>query len=127
MMTLHKLSAGNGYTYLIKQVAANDAPAAGYANLAEYYSERGESPGMWLGRGLAELEHAPTVGERVHEEQMIALFGHGRHPNADLLEQHAAATGTFVETGLGQTFKVVAGHSLFRRALASRIANHNIA
>lgn len=58
---------------------------------------------------------------------MVALFGHGRHPNADLLEQHAAATGTFVETGLGQTFKVVAGHTLFRRALASRIANHNVA
>ena len=66
MMTLHKLSAGNGYTYLIKQVAANDAPAAGYANLAEYYSEHGESPGMWLGRGLAELDHAPVIGERVH-------------------------------------------------------------
>ena len=44
MMTLHKLSAGNGYTYLIKQVASNDAPATGYANLAEYYSEHGESP-----------------------------------------------------------------------------------
>ena len=127
MMTLHKLSAGNGYTYLIKQVAANDAPAAGYANLAEYYSERGESPGMWLGRGLDGLKDGPGVGERVHEEQMIALFGHGRHPNADLLEQHAAATGTFVETGLGQTFKVVAGHTIFRRALARRIANHNIA
>jgi conjugative relaxase-like TrwC/TraI family protein len=126
-MTLHKLSAGNGYTYLIKQVAANDAPAAGYANLAEYYGERGESPGVWLGRGLAELDHAPVIGERVHEEQMVALFGHGRHPNADLLEQHASATGTFVETGLGQTFKVVAGHTLFRRALASRIATHNVA
>ncbi|MDT0264078.1 MobF family relaxase [Jatrophihabitans lederbergiae] len=125
-MTLHKLSAGNGYTYLIKQVAANDAPAVGYANLAEYYSERGESPGRWLGRGLAGLEHAPAVGDRVYEEQMVALFGHGRHPNADITEQHAVVTGTITETGLGQPFKVVAGHTVFRRALATRIANHNV-
>jgi hypothetical protein len=55
MMNLHKLSAGNGYTYLTRQVAANDATATGYANLGEYYSERGESPGVWLGRGLAGL------------------------------------------------------------------------
>jgi hypothetical protein len=62
-MTLHKLSAGNGYTYLTKQVAANDAPAVGYANLAEYYSERGESPGLWPGRGLAVL--TTDVGDGV--------------------------------------------------------------
>ena len=55
MMNLHKLSAGNGYTYLTRQVAANDAADTGYANLGEYYSERGESPGVWLGRGLAGL------------------------------------------------------------------------
>jgi cell wall-associated NlpC family hydrolase len=33
MMTLHKLSAGNGYTYLTRQVAANDVGDTGYANL----------------------------------------------------------------------------------------------
>jgi TrwC relaxase len=126
-MTLHKLSAGNGYAYLTKQVAANDAPAVGYANLAEYYSERGESPGMWLGRGLGGLEHAPAFGDRVHEEQMVALFGHGRHPNADILEQNAAATGTTIDTGLGRTFTVVAGHTPFRRALARRITEDNLA
>ena len=126
-MTLHKLSAGNGYTYLTKQVAANDAPAVGYTNLAEYYSERGESPGVWLGRGLAGLEHAPVIGDRVYEEQMVALFGHGRHPNADVLEQNAAAISATVETGLGRTFTVVTGHTEFRRALARHITEYNLA
>ncbi len=96
MMNLHKLSAGNGYTYLTRQVAANDAADTGYANLGEYYSERGESPGVWLGRGLAGLDGGPQPGDVVHEAQMVALFGHGRHPNADALEQRAAALGAEV-------------------------------
>ena len=75
MMNLHKLSAGNGYTYLTRQVAANDAADTGYANLGEYYSERGESPGVWLGRGLAGLDGGPQPGDVVHEAQMVALFG----------------------------------------------------
>ena len=40
MMTLHKLGAGNGYIYLTRQVAANDAGDTGYAHLGEYYRER---------------------------------------------------------------------------------------
>lgn len=35
MMNLHKLTAGNGYTYLTRQVTANDAADTGYANLGE--------------------------------------------------------------------------------------------
>lgn len=124
-MNLHKLSAGNGYTYLTKQVAANDASDTGYANLGEYYSERGESPGVWLGRGLAGLEDGPRTGERVHEAQMVALFGHGCHPNADALEQAAAATGGEARTELGRPFAVRAASSEFRRELARRIVAYN--
>ncbi len=65
MMNLHKLSAGNGYTYLTRQVATNDAAHPGYANLGEYYSERGESPGVWLGQGLAGLDGGPQPGDEV--------------------------------------------------------------
>lgn len=112
-MTLHKLSAGHGYTYLTRQVAANDAHAEGYANLAEYYSERGEAPGVWLGRGLDGLGEGPAVGSRVDEAQMIALFGHGRQPNDD--------------TPLGRPFTVTVGTVEFHRELAQRIRAHNLA
>ncbi|MEP7180169.1 MAG: MobF family relaxase, partial [Pseudonocardiales bacterium] len=126
MMTLHKLSAGNGYTYLTRQVAANDVGDTGYANLGEYYSERGESPGVWLGRGLDGLEDGPRVGERVHEPQMVALFGHGRHPNADALEQAALADGEPAPaTALGRPFAVRSASSEFRHELARRLVAFN--
>lgn len=66
-MTLHKLSAGNGYTYLTRQVAANDVTATGYASLGEYYSERGEAPGQWLGGGLVTLDQGPAAGDWAQE------------------------------------------------------------
>ncbi len=123
MMTLHKLSAGNGYTYLTRQVAANDA---GHANLGEYYSERGESPGVWLGRGLDGLEAGPHAGDRVHEAQMVALFGQGRHPNADAIEQVALVDGVpSPSTGLGRPFAVRSASSEFRHELARRLVQFN--
>ncbi|MGZ4608544.1 MAG: MobF family relaxase, partial [Blastococcus sp.] len=83
VMSLHKLSAGSGYTYLTRQVAADDVTARGRGSLGEYYAERGESPGVWLGAGLASLEGGPRSGDPVAEAQMVALFGHGHHPDAD--------------------------------------------
>ena len=80
-MTLHKLTAGEGYTYLTRQVAAQDATTRGFGSLGDYYgdyySEKGETPGVWMGRGLAGVPDFP-VGERVTEAQMVALFGEGR-------------------------------------------------
>jgi conjugative relaxase-like TrwC/TraI family protein len=81
VMSLHKLSAGSGYTYLTRQVAAADDTARGRGSLGAYYAERGESPGVWLGAGLASLEGRPCAGDAVTEAQMVALFGHGHHPN----------------------------------------------
>jgi conjugative relaxase-like TrwC/TraI family protein len=129
-MTLHKLTAGNGYTYLTRQVAANDATEIGFANLGEYYSERGESPGVWLGHGLTGLEHGPVAGDHVQESQMIALFGQGRHPNADVLEQAVIAGGASAEaavrvSALGRPYNIRSGSPEFRRELARRVAAHN--
>ena len=45
-MTLHKLTASDGYTYLTRQVAASDATNRGYSDLGAYYSEKGEAPGV---------------------------------------------------------------------------------
>jgi len=44
-MGLHKLTAGSGYDYLTRQVAALDVTEKGHVGLAAYYAERGESPG----------------------------------------------------------------------------------
>lgn len=44
-MSLHKLSAGSGYTYLTRQVAVADDTARGRGSLGAYYAERGEAPG----------------------------------------------------------------------------------
>ena len=48
-MGLHKLTAGDGYTYLTRQVAVHDSTEKGHAGLGDYYSQKGESPGRWLG------------------------------------------------------------------------------
>ncbi|WP_202817470.1 relaxase domain-containing protein [Ornithinimicrobium sp. CNJ-824] len=88
-MTLHKLAAGSGYTYLTKQVAAHDATERRQAGLTAYYEEKGEAPGRWLGTGLVGLDLAE--GDVVTEEQMKLLFGRGRHPRSD--EADAAERG----------------------------------
>ena len=41
--SIHKLSAGSGYDYLTRQVAALDATAKGHVGLASYYTERGRA------------------------------------------------------------------------------------
>ena len=74
-MTLHKLAAGSGYTYLTQQVAAHDATESRQAGLASYYEEKGEAPGRWLGTGLVGLDLAE--GEVVTEEQMRLLVSMG--------------------------------------------------
>ncbi len=82
VMTLHKLTAGDGYTYLTRQVAAFDATERGHAGLGDYYSQRGESPGRWTGNGIGGLSGV-LAGHPIAEEQMKSLFGEGRHPDAE--------------------------------------------
>jgi conjugative relaxase-like TrwC/TraI family protein len=80
-MTLQKISAGNGYSYLTQQTAANDVPVE-RGGLSGYYAEHGEAPGMWVGGGLAGLGIEP--GAVVTEAQMTALFADGHHPNGQM-------------------------------------------
>src|SRR5215218_1544357 len=86
-MSIHKLTAGSGYDYLTRQVAALDATEKGHTGLASYYTERGESPGTWIGSGLAGIDGL-IAGDPVTAEQMRALFGCGLHPLAELRQQH---------------------------------------
>ena len=78
-MTLHKLSAGSGYEYLTRQVAAFDSTEKGATPLADYYSAKGESPGRWVGSGLIGVDRL-EAGDLVTAEQMKHLFGTGSHP-----------------------------------------------
>ena len=77
MMGLHKLTAGDGYLYLIRQVAAGDATDRGRPSLADYYSSKGETPGRWMGRGLASLGR--PVG-RDHSDPLVGPTVVGARP-----------------------------------------------
>jgi conjugative relaxase-like TrwC/TraI family protein len=131
-MSIHKLSAGSGYDYLTRQVAALDATEKGHVGLASYYTERGESPGSWIGSGMTGIEGL-SAGDEVMAEQMRALFGAGMHPlAAQRLEQLDAAdlteAGVRSATRLGPPFKVYAGEvSPFRVEVAKRIATRQAA
>jgi hypothetical protein len=63
-MSIHKLTAGSGYDYLTRQVAALDATEKGHLGLASYYTERGETPGVWMGSGMARrrCDHRADAG-----------------------------------------------------------------
>ena len=78
-MTLHKLSAGSGYEYLTRQVAALDSTEKGRTALIDYYSAKGESPGRWVGSGRVGIDGL-EAGDVVTAEQMKHLFGTGSHP-----------------------------------------------
>ena len=126
-MSIHKLSAGSGYDYLTRRVAALDATERGHLGLASYYTERGVSPGVWVGSGVPGIDGLSAV-HAVTAEQMRALFGAGMHPlAAQRLEQLDAADLTDAKvreaTRLGAPFKVYAVDvSPFRIQVAKRIA-----
>src|SRR5829696_1461276 len=131
-MSLHKLTAGSGYDYLTRQVAALDATGKGHTGLASYYTERGETPGVWIGSGMDGIDGL-TVGDPVTAEQMRALFGCGLHPLAELRQQQLEGPDLtprdFQEViQLGAPFKIVDGVvSPFRLEVARRIAVINTA
>ncbi len=121
--SLHKLTAGSGYDYLTRQVAAHDTTEKGHATLASYYSERGELPGSWRGRGVAGLGDL-ALGDEVTAEQMRALFGGGFHPNMRArlaaLPPEASKAMIAAATRLGTPFPVFEAATEFRLELEQR-------
>ncbi|WP_372461860.1 MobF family relaxase [Antribacter soli] len=91
-VTIRKMSAGNGYEYLLKAVRNADldrpTPAPGGVPAAEwvdpvvaYYAEAGTPPGFWLGaavRDLGDGELAP--GDPVTATHLQRLLGVGVDP-----------------------------------------------
>jgi len=130
-MTLHKLTAGDGYTYLTRQVAAHDATEQKVGGLGQYYSDKGEAPGIWMGRGLAGVPDFP-VGSTVTEARMLALFGQGRHPNADQLERAARLAGMAPQevdqaSRLGKPYLIFERANEFRRRSSIEFREYNAA
>lgn len=148
MMGIHKLTAGDGYLYLIRQTAAHDADQRGRKSLSEYYSEKGESPGRWVGRGLPGLADPVArswvadvedqmwrieAGSTVTEDQMKALFGLGLHPNAGVIAEHLIKTmgapkaAAKAAVSLGRPFVINDACTELQRRLAVAYRDHNLA
>ena len=130
-MSLHRITAGSGYDYLTRQVAAMDSTEKGHTGLASYYTAKGEVPGRWVGSGMPGIDGL-NAGDLVTAEQMQALFGSGHHPLADERGRAAAARPGATEAEvlaavrLGQPFKVYRDDvSPFRVEVARRFAALN--
>ena len=75
------MSAGDGYKYLLRTIAAADGDRSLSTPLTRYYAEAGTPPGQWLGSGVALLGKGQLgVGDRVSEAQLQLLMGMGRDP-----------------------------------------------
>lgn len=140
MMSIRAVHAGEGYRYLLRSVATNDADsdvtqAAGMGSalvdqvesgdrLAAYYQAKGTPPGRWIGRGVAGLEsETVTAGARVTEDQMAALYGEGLHPDAD---ERIAAGESVKDVQLGRKFPVYSGgHAVLAELAAAQKAFRN--
>lgn len=72
MLTVHKLTAGEGHRYYTHEVATGDMLRSSDRELGDYYTIDGLPPGQWMGAGAAEL----GLKGNVSEEQMEVLFGH---------------------------------------------------
>ncbi|KUF20145.1 MobF family relaxase [Streptomyces silvensis] len=89
MMTVHKLSAGDGYTYYVRETASADQARERGQELGDYYTADGNPPGVWMGAGIDALGVSGTVSEA----QMKALFGEGLHPDAERIIAERIAAG----------------------------------
>lgn len=78
---MRRMSAGSGYQYLLRSVAAGDGQRAMSTPLTRYYSEVGTPPGRWLGSGVGAFGAGQIrPGMQVTEEQLALLVGMGRDP-----------------------------------------------
>lgn len=85
-MSMHKLTAGDGYAYLTRHVAAGDAGLEAGASLTAYYEHTGNPAGRWHGEGLAGLgdgKRRLRSGDVVTEAAMTAVFRDGVDPLTD--------------------------------------------
>ena len=71
MMTVHKLSVGDGYQYYVNEVATGDALRQNGREIGDYYAVHGMPPGQWIGTAPEAL----GLSGEVSEAHMHTLFG----------------------------------------------------
>ncbi|WP_344926844.1 MobF family relaxase [Saccharopolyspora gregorii] len=125
MMGIRKITPG-GHEYLVGRVACGDRDMDVGETLADYYFRHGYPPGQWFGSGAAALG---MTGE-VQAAQMQALFGEGRHPNADGIETRLLAAGANPQdalqaTKLGNRFPRFGGIDDLRTMIREAYAAYN--
>ncbi|MGI9824407.1 MobF family relaxase [Agromyces sp. Marseille-Q5079] len=75
------MSAGQGYRYLLRTVAAADGERSLSTPLTRYYEVKGTPPGRWMGSGVGGLAGgAVAAGDTVTEEHLQLLIGQGVDP-----------------------------------------------
>ncbi len=80
-VSMRVMSAGDGYKYLLKSIAAGDGDRLLSTPLTRYYAEAGNPPGFWIGQGLASLGQGElAAGGQVSEAQLQLLIGMGHDP-----------------------------------------------
>ena len=80
-VSMRVMSAGDGYKYLLRTVAAGDGDRSLSTPLTRYYSAEGTPPGRWIGSGITALGSGElTTGDEVSEQQLQLLVGMGRDP-----------------------------------------------
>lgn len=94
MMSIHKLSAGDGYLYYMKEVTSGDDVRSRGQTMNDYYMETGNPSGHWMGSGAGRIKLSGQVTER----QMELLFGLGLSPEYDTYREEALSRGHDPET-----------------------------
>ncbi|WP_298341823.1 MobF family relaxase [Ferrimicrobium sp.] len=77
MLSIAKLSIGQGYRYLMDSIAVGDGGCDPGSALTRYYAESGTPPGRWKGAGLGDLGDGVglELGSEVSESQLWNLLG----------------------------------------------------
>lgn len=82
-VSMRVMSAGDGYKYLLRTVAAGDGNRSLSTPLTRYYAAEGTPPGRWMGSGLRGLANGEIIADQiVTESQLQLLIGMGRDPQS---------------------------------------------
>ncbi|WP_404434214.1 relaxase domain-containing protein [Microbacterium lacus] len=82
-VSMRVMSAGDGYKYLLRTVAAGDGNRPLSTPLTRYYAAEGTPPGRWIGSGLRGLANGEIAADQiVAESQLQLLIGMGRDPQS---------------------------------------------
>ncbi|WP_298338846.1 MobF family relaxase [Ferrimicrobium sp.] len=118
MLSIAKLSIGQGYRYLMDSIAVGDGGCEPGSALTRYYAESGTPPGRWKGAGLADLGDGVGIelGSEVSESQLWNLLGLIADPiTGESVGQAIARPRSVVGEGVssaGSGAKPVAGFDL---------------